>query len=150
VVSMYPKAEILFPTKLIPTLKELRGPEWAELVTRVSRLDETHPDTLAFCLMMIELGGCLNCYAGSYKFMRGCAACARQTIVQYKGTDEDLVRHFQRAQDEIQAYLEGRGLPALALLEEEAEAEPVAETEVEPELDEDEPSEDDEDGEDDE
>lgn len=149
-VSMYPKAEILFPTKLIPTLKELRGPEWAELVTRVSRLDETHPDTLAFCLMMIELGGCLNCYAGSYKFMRGCAACARQTIVQYKGTDEDLVRHFQRAQGEIQAYLEGRGLPALALLEDEAEAEPVAEMEVAPELDEDEPSDDDEDAEEDE
>lgn len=147
---MYPKAEILFPTKLIPTLKELRGPEWAELVTRVSRMDETHPDTLAFCLMMIELGGCLNCYAGSYKFMRGCAACARQTIVQYKGTDEDLVRHFQRAQGEIQAYLEGRGLPALALLEDEAEAEPVAEMEVAPELDEDEPSDDDEDAEEDE
>lgn len=144
-VSMYPKAEILFPTKLIPTLKELRGPEWAELVKRVSRLDETHPDTLAFCLMMIELGGCLNCYAGSYKFMRGCAACARQTIVQYKGSDEELVRHFQRAQGEIQAYLEGRGLPALALQEEETEAEPVAEAEaeVEPELDEDEPAQDD-------
>jgi hypothetical protein len=145
---MYPKAEILFPTKLIPTLKELRGPEWAELVTRVSRLDETHPDTLAFCLMMIELGGCLNCYAGSYKFMRGCAACARQTVVQFKGTDEDLVRHFQRAQSEIQAYLEGRGLPALALMEEEAEAEPAAETEAELELDEEELSEDDEDEED--
>lgn len=145
---MYPKAEILFPTKLIPTLKELRGPEWAELVTRVSRLDETHPDTLAFCLMMIELGGCLNCYAGSYKFMRGCAACARQTVVQFKGTDEDLVRHFQRAQSEIQAYLEGRGLPALALMEEEAEAEPEAETEAELELDEEELSEDDEDEED--
>ncbi len=146
---MYPKAEILFPTKLIPTLKDLRGPAWAELVTRVSRLNETHPDTLAFCLMMIELGGCLNCYAGSYKFMRGCAACARQTIVQYKGSDEDLVRHFQRAQGEIQAYLEGRGLPALALMEEEVEVAPVTEPEPEPETEEDELYADDEDVEDD-
>jgi hypothetical protein len=146
---MYPKAEILFPTKLIPTLRELRGPAWAELVMRVSRLNETHPDTLSFCLMMIELDGCLNCYAGSYKFMRGCAACARQTIVQYKGSDEDLVRHFQRAQGEIQAYLEGRGLPALALMEEEVEVAPVVEAEPEPAIEEDELYGEDEDAEDD-
>ena len=74
-ISMYPKAEILFPPKLILSLKELRGPEWAELVTLVARLPETHPDALAFCHMMIELDGCLNCYAGSYKFMRGCQLC---------------------------------------------------------------------------
>lgn len=126
---MYPKAEILFPSKLIPTLKDLRGPQWAELVSRVSRLPETHPEALAFALMMIELNGCLNCYAGSYKFMRGCSACARQTISQHKGSDADLVRHFERALAEIQAYLEGRGVPALANLEEEPEVKPVAEPE---------------------
>lgn len=117
-ISMYPKAEILFPPKLIPTLKNLRGPEWARLVEEVSRLPEAHPDALAFCLMMIELDGCLNCYAGSYKFMRGCAACARQTISQYKGGDADLVQHFRRAQGQIRAYLEGKAVPTLASTEE--------------------------------
>lgn len=128
-VSVYPKAEILFPPRLIPSLRDLRGPEWAELIRRVSRLPETHQDVLAFCLMMIELDGCLNCYAGSYKFMRGCTACARQTIAQYKGTDAELIDHFERARADIQAYLEGRGGPALAALEEEPEAALEAEEE---------------------
>ena len=104
-ISMYPKAEILFPPKLILSLKELRGPEWAELVTQVARLPETHPDALAFCHMMIELDGCLNCYAGSYKFMRGCAACAKQTIMQYKGTDTELLMMYKASQKTMHAYL---------------------------------------------
>jgi hypothetical protein len=135
VVSVYPKAEILFPPRLIPSLRDLRGPEWAELIGRVSKLPETHPDVLAFCLMMIELDGCLNCYAGSYKFMRGCTACARQAIAQYKGTDADLLDHFQRARADIQAYLEGRGGPAIAALEEEAEPPLRSEEDEEPEED---------------
>lgn len=104
-ISMYPKAEILFPSKLIPSLKDLRGPQWADLVTQVSPLPETHPDVLAFCLLMIELDGCLNCYAGSYKFMRGCAACAKQTVIQFKGTDAELLKMYKSAQKEILSYL---------------------------------------------
>lgn len=104
-ISMYPKAEILFPPKLIPSLKDLRGPQWADLVAQVSPLPETHPDVLAFCLLMIELDGCLNCYAGSYKFMRGCAACAKQTVIQFKGTDAELLKMYKSAQKEIQTYL---------------------------------------------
>ena len=38
---MYPKAELLFPPRLIPVLKNLRGPEWAALVDRVMQLPET-------------------------------------------------------------------------------------------------------------
>lgn len=104
-ISMYPKAEILFPAKLIPSLKDLRGQQWADLVAQVSPLPETHPDVLAFCLLMIELDGCLNCYAGSYKFMRGCAACAKQTVIQFKGTDAELLKMYKQAQKDIQSYL---------------------------------------------
>ena len=104
-ISMYPKAEILFPPKQIPYLKDLRGPEWAELVSQVSKLPETHPDVLAFCLMMIELDGCMNCYAGSYKFMRGCAACAKQTVAQYKGSDAELLRLYKQSHKLVTAYI---------------------------------------------
>lgn len=134
-VSMYPKAEILFPPKLIPTLQDLRGPEWAELVGEVSRLPEMHPDVLAFCMMMIQLDGCLNCYAGSYKFMRGCAACARQTIAQYKGGDDELLRHFQKARQEVQAYLSGSAVIDFIIEEEE---EPMVKVEDEEEKEEEE------------
>ena len=60
---------------------------------------------LAFCLMMIELDGCMNCYAGSYKFMRGCAACAKQTIAQYKGSDAELLRLYKQSHKLVAAYI---------------------------------------------
>jgi hypothetical protein len=104
-VSAYPKAEILFPSRLIPELKDLRGPEWQELVARVAELPETHPDRLAFSLMMIRLNGCLKCTNGSFKFMRGCWVCARQMIMQFKGTDAELLRAYRRSLAEVSCYL---------------------------------------------
>ncbi len=104
---MYPKAELLFPPRLIPSLRDLRGPEWAALVERVTRLPETEPDSLAFSLMMIRLNGCVKCHEGSFKYMRGCQLCATQTVMQFKGSDEDLVVLYQRARRDIDAYLAG-------------------------------------------
>ena len=40
---MYPKAELLFPPRLMPSLRGLRGPDWAALVERVMKLPETEP-----------------------------------------------------------------------------------------------------------
>ncbi|RME86185.1 MAG: hypothetical protein D6775_00830 [Caldilineae bacterium] len=108
---MYPKAEVLFPAPLIPRLKGLRGEKWDALIDRVSKLPETDIDTLAFCLLMIRLDGCLKCYSGSYKFMRGCEACAVQSVMQFKGEDEDLLELYAKAQEEIRNYLDGVGPP---------------------------------------
>lgn len=108
---MYPKAEVLFPTPLIPRVRDLKGPLWAELVDRVATLPETHPDTLAFCLVMMRLDGCLKCYSGSYKFMRGCEACALQSVMQFKGGEEDLLKLYAQAQKDIADYQAGKGAP---------------------------------------
>ena len=70
--GVHTKAELLFPAHLIPSLRDLRGEEWQALVDRVAALPETHPDSLAFVLMMIELDGCLKCNSNNYKFLRGC------------------------------------------------------------------------------
>lgn len=104
---MYPKAELLFPPRLIPSLRDLRGPEWAALVDRVAELPETDPDSLAFALMMIRLDGCVKCHEGSFKYMRGCQLCASQTVVQFKGSDADLVTMYQKGRRDIEAYLAG-------------------------------------------
>ena len=104
---MYPKAELLFPPRLIASLRNLRGPEWAELVTRVSKLPETDPDSLAFTLMMVRLDGCVKCHEGSFKYMRGCQLCASQTVVQFKGLDEELIEMYWKARRDIDAYLAG-------------------------------------------
>lgn len=104
----YPKAELLFPYALISSLRNLRGPVWARLVDRVAAVEETHPDSLAFILMMIDLGSCLPCNSKSYKFLQGCQVCSDRTIRCYKGSDEDLVDLFEkslkRIKDELPAF----------------------------------------------
>lgn len=114
--GVHTKAELLFPAHLIPSLRELRGEEWQRLVDRVSTLPETHPDSLAFVLMMIELDGCLRCNSNNYKFLRGCYLCATQTIQSYKGTDRDLLDLYERMKMELTQHLQQGTRPALSAL----------------------------------
>ena len=105
---MYPKAELIFPPRLISSLRDLRGPDWAALVDRVAKLAETDPESLAFTMMMIRLDGCLSCETDSFRAMRGCLACTHQVLHRYKGPDTDLVKRYQRCHDEVRTHL---GLP---------------------------------------
>ena len=107
---MYPRSEILFPYKSIPTLKNLRDEQWRELVERIAALPETHEDSLAFCLMMIKLCDCLNCDLGSYKASLGCSTCAKRAILAVKNSDATLLKRFEKAREEVLNYLERAGL----------------------------------------
>lgn len=102
---IHTKAELLFPAHLISSLRELRGEDWRALVDRVAALPETHLDSLAFVLMMIELDGCLRCNSNNYKFLRGCFLCATQTVQSYKGSDADLLEMYARARQELSLNL---------------------------------------------
>jgi hypothetical protein len=104
--ALHAKAELLFPAHLIHCLRDLRGDEWRDLVDRVAALPETHADSLAFVLMMIELDGCLKCNSNNYKFLRGCYLCATQTVQSFKGSDQELFDMYRRAQDELNLYLQ--------------------------------------------
>ncbi len=99
--QVYQNYNLLFTPQLIPKLRDLRGAEWANLVDTLSGLPETHPDALAFSLMMIDLGGCLSCDMDSYRAQRGCLVCARQTIIGFKGSDKQLLQRFEQAQQKI-------------------------------------------------
>jgi len=107
-MTLNPRTELLFPPHLIPDLKDLRGGEWRKLVQSVASLPPTHPDTLAFCLMMIRLNACLSCVSGSYRFMRGCELCSQQTIARYQGTDEELIEQFHKAKYDLAHYSDGQ------------------------------------------
>lgn len=102
----YNKYELLFTPHLIPSLGDLRGEEWQDLVGSLSCLPETHPDALAFSLMMIDLDGCLTCEMDSYRAQRGCALCARQAILSFKGSDEQLIQRFDKAKSEVTKKIE--------------------------------------------
>jgi hypothetical protein len=125
---MYPKADLLFPPRMIASLRNLRGSEWAALVDRVTKLPETDPESLAFTLMMVRLDGCVKCHEGSFKYMRGCQVCAVQTVMQFKGADIDLLALYQKARRDVNAYLAG-----FPVVEEEAEEEAGPSPDEEPE-----------------
>jgi len=97
--------ELLFPTRVIASLGELRTESWRELVKRVSAPDASPADQEAFVLMMVRLGGCVGCNADSFRAMRGCTACARQTIRRYKSPDPELIELFNQSYREMKAYL---------------------------------------------
>ena len=102
---MYAGNELLFPPYAIPHLRDIRGPKWRALVERVLSLKEDHPEALAFSLMMMKLDGCRTCETDSFKAMRGCVACAQQTIHRFKGSDAELLKLYGEALAEVKAYL---------------------------------------------
>lgn len=101
---MYANNEIMFPHYVIPSLRKLRGPKWQALVDRVAPLAEQHEETIAFMLMMIRLNGCMSCETDSFRAMRGCAACAFQTLRRYKGEDDELITQFEQALSEVRRF----------------------------------------------
>jgi hypothetical protein len=102
---MYADNELLFPPYVVPRLRNSRGEAWQKLVDGVALLPQDDPESLAFSLMMIHLNGCLRCETDSYRAMRGCTACARQSLRRYKEPDQDLMERYELALKEIQAYL---------------------------------------------
>ncbi len=99
------ETEILFPCRLIPELRALRGGEWNHLVERVSQADEMSEESLAFILMMVKLCGCANCTTDSFRGMRGCSQCAKQSLKRFRGDDEELIRLYHEAAQEVLQYL---------------------------------------------
>ena len=117
---MYAENELLFPPYVIPHLARAGGERWRALVDRVTSLPPDHAEALAFSLMMIRLDGCLSCETDSYRAMRGCAACALQTLRRFKGTEQDLLQRFQKALQDVQAYLSTHPLPTPVEIPEQA------------------------------
>jgi hypothetical protein len=105
-------AEVLFPTRVIGSLRRLRGEKWQQLVEHVLVQPEGSPDVLAFSLMMIRLDGCLPCHADSYRAQHGCTLCACQTVKRFRGADDDLLQLWEVARVEILSWYT-TGIPPL-------------------------------------
>lgn len=100
--------ELLFPMRVTPALRDLRGADWRALVDSVCRESEASLHHLAFSLMLIRLNRCLTCHPDSYRAMQGCTICACQSVRRFRGKDRDLITMFQLALEEIQ----GLNLPS--------------------------------------
>jgi hypothetical protein len=106
-------AEVLFPVRVIVALRDLRGPKWQQLVEHIMARPEHDPDVLAFVLMMIRLDGCLTCHPDSFRALNGCTLCARHSVNRFKGTDDDLIRQWEIARDDVLRWLATGQPPAL-------------------------------------
>lgn len=101
--------ELFFPHRLVHHLRDLGGPQWRDLVDRVSRLPDTHEDSLAIRLMVIRTSGCIKCHVGSYKAGLGCVVCAQRAMRGLNSTDAALMRRFNRARAEVRKFLKEYG-----------------------------------------
>jgi len=97
--------ELLFPLRVIPSLKLARGKEWGDLVDSLQAGDDVTVSHLGFALMMVRLSGCTACNADSFRAMRGCTQCAKQSIRRYKGSDNELLALYQQSCREVSSYL---------------------------------------------
>ena len=99
-----PDTELLFPQRVIPFLKAVRGADWANLIDRLQDEQCTPTEKYAFVLMMVRMGGCVSCDSDSFRAMRGCTACAKQTIKRYRGSDTDLIEQLRLVQKEVEQF----------------------------------------------
>ena len=97
--------EIMFPSRLIPSLRDLRGETWCGLVENVLHQEALAPDRLAFVLLMVRLSACATCHADSFRAIRGCSRCASLALRHFRGTDQDLVRLFMETRREVEQFL---------------------------------------------
>jgi hypothetical protein len=99
---MRDRTEFLFAHWAVAKLNDLRGPRWRALVERVAALPSTHPDALAFALMMVRLNGCVACTAQRYRERNGCANCSRFVLTTLaKESEASLLARFRAAQKQV-------------------------------------------------
>ena len=101
----YNDTDLVFPQRMIPMLLHQRGPAWQSLVEETTKLEATDLKSSAFVLLITRLANCTTCHMDTLRAMRGCAQCACQAVMRYRGSDQDLIALYAKAQDEIEQYV---------------------------------------------
>ena len=98
--------ELLFPPRVIPSLKTVRGEVWQSLVDQVLAAGEASVGEAAFVLTMARLNGCWSCNADSFRALNGCRQCSIRNLRRVRGSDAELAVMFAEAQQEVIAFVE--------------------------------------------
>ena len=109
---MYDHLELLFPSRMIGVVRDLRGEAWQALVDEVRAQPATSVEHLGFVLMMTRLARCGTCTMDSQRAIRGCAFCVRKAVARFKGGDAALLAQYRQSCDEVAAFLEAHRLPS--------------------------------------
>lgn len=97
--------DLLFPSRAIEPLRNLRGERWENLISNLIELDPMCLDRIAFVLFMVRIGGCTTCQSDSFRAMRGCILCSSTTIKRYKGNDQNLIDLYNEAKNDVSKYM---------------------------------------------
>ena len=101
-----PDTDLLFPPRILPALRDLRGTIWQELVTNVIAAGPESLEQIAFVLMMARMTNCATCNSDSYRAMNGCTMCAKQLLKRFRESDQALSEIFQATRGEVENYLQ--------------------------------------------
>jgi hypothetical protein len=101
-----PDTEVLFPLRVLPALRTLHGEEWRNLVDHLQSGSALPVEKYAVVLMMVRICGCVGCNADSFRAMRGCSQCAKQTVRRFRGGDRDIVEQYKLMQKEIANFMQ--------------------------------------------
>jgi hypothetical protein len=97
--------DLIFPPRIIPSLRTSRGAIWQKLLAKLEKSGEESPEIIGFVLFMVRIAGCASCNADSFRAMNGCTQCARQAIKRLKENDKTLVKDYESARLEVLEYL---------------------------------------------
>jgi hypothetical protein len=103
---MFNSNELFFPFSIISHLKTAYDDEWYRLVKTLEQLPESHPDVLAFILMMSKINGCVTCDTDRFRALKGCLACSFQTLRRMKDGREKIMLLLEESRTEIATFME--------------------------------------------
>jgi len=101
-----PDTDLLFPPRILPALRDLRGTPWQDLVTSVIAAGPDSLEQIAFVLMMARMNNCATCNSDSYRAMNGCTICTKQSLKRFHETDQVLAEIFYTTQGDVKEYLQ--------------------------------------------
>lgn len=97
----------LFPMGVLPYLGRDRGRRWARLVEHIAKLPETHPEHMAYTLLVRRLAHHVRCTGGGLCVIPTCMTCMREILEHYKGSERDLMELYRHALVEVEDVLAG-------------------------------------------
>jgi len=100
------ETDLIFPSREIASLRNERNAIWRKLVAEVEIKELDTLDKMAFILMMARLNNCATCNADSYRSVRGCSSCAKQSLKRFRGPDDELIRLFKMAKSEVELFIQ--------------------------------------------
>lgn len=106
-MASLPRTFTLFPTFALPKLGRMRGRKWARMVERVADLSATHPEHMAYTLMMRRLTQIVGARDAHLCFEPGCVTCALDVLERYQGSERELMQEYHATLNEVKVFVVG-------------------------------------------